>query len=184
MSRYKAPSTLNMETAKQFLQDFINANKNTKGFSQRNVAKKLNWPASYIPDVLAGRKAFTVKRIVELGQYLELPILDLEHLIFLCLAAKNPLTHRKSLNQEALLEEDIFSTQSVLIYESIRWLRGHATLPLLEKVLVDYKIHPQTILNDVHLLAEKGYLLLENDQLQVLKGPAYFSQEKIATLKK
>lgn len=80
------PSIAKFFTAKSYLEAFFDLNKEkSRGFSHRNFAAKIDWPISYLSDVFADRKKFTVIRAVQFAQFTGLNSLETERLIYLAL---------------------------------------------------------------------------------------------------
>lgn len=73
--------------ARSYLQALVEENGALDAkFSIRWFCQRLKWPASYINDVLAGRRALSLNRALELARFLKLDSLDTEHLVVLVLA--------------------------------------------------------------------------------------------------
>lgn len=84
------PNILKFFTAKAYLEAFYDLNKfKVPGFSHRNFAAKIDWPVSYLSDVFAGRKKFTVIRAVQFAQIASLNSLETERLIHMALCEES-----------------------------------------------------------------------------------------------
>ncbi|WP_413291092.1 hypothetical protein [Bdellovibrio sp. HCB337] len=87
---YKIPVIQNFFTAPAYLTSFFEMNKSeTSGFSHRVFAAAIDWPVSYLHDVISGRKKFTVLRAVQLAHFLKLNSIATERLIYFSLNEEN-----------------------------------------------------------------------------------------------
>jgi uncharacterized protein (TIGR02147 family) len=86
----QTPNILKFFTAKAYLEAFFDLNKSkVRGFSHRSFAAKIDWPVSYLSDVFADRKKFTVIRAVQFAQYVSLNSLETERLIYMALCEES-----------------------------------------------------------------------------------------------
>jgi hypothetical protein len=86
MKKILIPSPQLYSNAADFLSELIKCNKAEQSkFSYRIIANKLKWPLSYIPDVIAGRKAFTLLRALQFADYSKMSSSDKERLTWFAL---------------------------------------------------------------------------------------------------
>jgi uncharacterized protein (TIGR02147 family) len=120
-----------------FLNDFIKLNKaQNKNFSFRFFAKKLGWSASYLNDLIQGRRSISLQKALELSNFLGLKGIRAERLLLLTLSEtaevaktfSEILTVRDSRRiVHTMLEDDPKLLGSVLIFRVIEyliWTRG------------------------------------------------------------
>jgi hypothetical protein len=132
----KIPDLFEKKTAHDFFYEFLEANSTKRGFSQRSLSAKLGWPVSYLPDLMKKRKAFTIKRAIEFGNYFHLSPIDFEKLIYLAMvdsgqaksdellkikAAKEPLRYVDDKNFE------LMNVATLMVFTIVGWLKGTAT---------------------------------------------------------
>lgn len=68
-SKILIPSPLDYKDSRSFFAELVRLNKaNSTKFSYRMMAAYLSWPVSYLPDIISGRKKFSVNRAVEFVQ--------------------------------------------------------------------------------------------------------------------
>lgn len=70
-----------------YLEEFININKQDKKspISFQYLANKLNWPRTYLHDIINHRKNLTVGRALEFSQFAKMDLYDTEKLLYLSL---------------------------------------------------------------------------------------------------
>lgn len=172
-----------------YVSDLYSLNRKNGGVgSFRFYAKKLNWPISYLNEVIKGSKKLSIKRAIELGQFLDLDSVDLERLIYLSMKDTESQTIRDYINRKLQNEhkfeerfqvskntdftddwleavpEDIFKDISLLaIFDVISWKRGHITPFGIANILYSF---PD--LKNIEILSEK---------LSILKQYGYISYQ-------
>lgn len=160
---YKLPSLYEVKTAKDFFKEFIELNKSRKNFSQRGFSKKLNWPISYISDIISGRRNFTVQRAVEFSQFLNLDTLDFEKIIFLSVQNLFPQYQDEIEKVKNLKNNKIFSATSnqkilsakiFLVFECINWLKDQATFENILELNYRQKIEKVELKKILQILIE------------------------------
>jgi len=134
------PDLFEKKNAYDFFYEFLEVNSSKRGFSQRSLSAKLGWPVSYLPDLMKKRKAFTIKRAIEFGNYFHLSPIDLEKLIYLAIvdsgqAKSDQLQKIKEAKQPIrLLDDKNFELMNVAIlmtFTIICWLKGTATSEII-----------------------------------------------------
>ncbi len=121
-----------------FLNDFFKVNKDTnKNFSFRFLAGKLGWSASYLNDVLQGRRHLSLNKILELIDYLGLKGVRAERLLLLALFESNGLSQRgeeflavrnSKMTTDTMTDEEMEILSSMRVCEVIEyliWKEGH-----------------------------------------------------------
>lgn len=165
------PSLFEVTTASEFLKNLIALNKDRRGFSQRGLSTRLKWPSSYIPDVIKGRKKFTIIRAVQLGRYLSLDAIDLEKLILIAVADLGYISqaeaHRlqeiKSPKRTAPTKDsELLDAHVFLVLEIIRWFKGHATLDDLNQLVQVQGLKSQDVLRALRILHRKKIVTVKN----------------------
>lgn len=75
---------------KSYFQDFYKINKDTGGpASYRFLAKKLDWPISYLNDLIHGRRNLTISRALEFAKFANFDVVNSERLIYMSLKDSN-----------------------------------------------------------------------------------------------
>lgn len=86
----KIPNIFNFSDCKSYFHNFYVINKQLDStFTYRILAQKLNWPISYLNDVINDRKPLTIQRAMSFIKYFDLDSLDAERLIYLSLKDSN-----------------------------------------------------------------------------------------------
>lgn len=81
------PELENYDTYQDFFKDFYTLNKNeNKIWSYRNLAKKINWPASLLNEIINGKKELSLDRALEFAKSVKLNAIETERIIFLVLS--------------------------------------------------------------------------------------------------
>jgi hypothetical protein len=158
--RIEIPDLAECATARDFVQRLIDVNRARNGaLSIRWFGQRLDWPASYINDVLADRKQLTLQRALELAKAFDLDMIQTEQLVLLCLASSReaPIAHhfRTELDRrfskketEAVSSLGILGTVEALhVFALLGWtlkrlptrkiIEALYTLPDLDPVRVD-----------------------------------------------
>lgn len=68
-----------------YLKALYELNRTSRAGSFRYYAQKLNWPISYLNEVISGKKKLTLNRALQLGLFLKLDAVDIERLVYLTL---------------------------------------------------------------------------------------------------
>ena len=95
------PDPRECQKVADFIVEIGRLNGNSESFSYRRLSRKLRWPASLIPDVVAGRKNLSTLRVVELASFAELGPEQSSYLFLLALLGEMP-TQLKPLVNECL----------------------------------------------------------------------------------
>lgn len=83
----KLPNIKKYKSTKDYFEAIYELNKKEKKiFSYRYFAGQLDWPVSYLNDVVKGRKKTTLTRAIQFSQKFKLNTFQTEYLIFLSLA--------------------------------------------------------------------------------------------------
>lgn len=80
---YKVPHLQDCKNAQEFFRKLYEINQ--PKLSHRKFAGELNWPVSYLGDVIQGRKKLTVNRAIQLATALQLNAFQHEYLLMLAL---------------------------------------------------------------------------------------------------
>lgn len=176
--RYTLPKIFKVESVQDYLKEFLNLNSTRRGFSQRSFAKKIKWPISYISDVQRKRKNFSIKRALEFASFHNLSPLDYERLIYFSLLDSGLLKttefskvfkSKKPTLYSPTVTGSLLDMNVLIIFESIRWLKGTATLEALNQLLSERGIPYSEIIRTTLLLTEKGYIKKEISRYYVLQ---------------
>jgi hypothetical protein len=135
MSLLTIPSLFDQSDASSFFATFVAANAHRKSFSQRSFSLKIKWPISYIPDLIKGRKKFSIERAIQFGNFVKLDPIDFEKLIYLAIASSHDkeenLGRIKSIksgeHRENAFNAKINSAKVMLVFTGIGWLKEFAT---------------------------------------------------------
>jgi hypothetical protein len=180
----KTPDIQTYTSYQKFLKDLYQFNRKASGVgSYRFYAQKLKWPVSYLNEVIAGKKKFTLNRSLELGMFLKLDAIDIERLIFLTLKDSDndkikdyftskvekegktegyfDISQKKQTSAENMLlvSEEIYSDISLLaIADVIVMYKGQIKLTEISKLLYSF---PE--LQDPKVLLRKIEILEKNE---------------------
>jgi hypothetical protein len=84
------PKIADYSDCQKYMHDFYEINKESrKTFSYRFLAKKLNWPVSYLNDVIHGRRILTLQRALEFSTFGKLDLVETERLIYMTMKDAN-----------------------------------------------------------------------------------------------
>lgn len=80
------PQVLEYSNLNNYFKDLLRINKsaNTK-YSQRYLAKKLEWPVSLMNDIACHRKVLSINRCVEFIVFNQFEREQMEHFLYLCI---------------------------------------------------------------------------------------------------
>jgi hypothetical protein len=84
-SKKEIPNIFTYSDINQFFTAFVKFTLPQWGLSQRAFSRSIGWPASYVPDVISGRKKFTLERAVEFGNHIDVTSEEFEMLLFLAI---------------------------------------------------------------------------------------------------
>lgn len=153
-----------MTSSSEFFKKMTEENKSASGFSQRSLSTYLEWPVSYIPDVIKERKPFTVARCLEFVRKFKVNPIDAERLIFLAVASQSKIDF-ESLNSLRVeknpnlrlndVDIDLFSFEVLYVLEIVRWFHGKATKKNISAIIPEKKINSLQIENTLNLLVKK-----------------------------
>ncbi len=184
MKKWKLPPTFATKSAAEYFKEICELNKNTKNFSQRELAKFLEWPMSYIPDVMKLRKPLTVARALEFIRLFKIYPVDAEHLIFLAVASQSKteipalqeLRRIKSpiMRNDSFPELTIFNFESMLTCQAISVLSPQATLAQIELLLMSRQMTSEAVRASLALLLDKR-LIEKNGKLYSCKFEKAYS---------
>lgn len=168
-----------------YLKALYELNRTSRVGSFRYYAQKLNWPISYMNEVISGKKKLTLNRALQLGLFLKLDAVDIERLIYLTLKdseednIRTYFSNKVSMegktegyfnisekNQPAeddmmLVGEEIFSDISLLaIADVIALRRGQVTPQEIIKLLYSFpELQDEEVLESkFRLLESKGII--------------------------
>lgn len=83
----KLPPLKNYYSAKDYLAALYEINKSSKkAFSHRAFAKRVKWPASFLSDVIKGRRHLTIARALQFASAFKMTAAETEYLIQMCLS--------------------------------------------------------------------------------------------------
>jgi len=178
------------------LNDLYKMNRKKSGVgSYRFYAQKLKWPVSYLNEVIAGKKKFTLNRALELSMFLKLDGVDIERLIFLTLKDNDHRSIRdyftskihkegqtdgyfdiseKNLAPEEsmlLIPEEIYSDLSLLaLADVIVMHEGKITLTEIPKLLFSFPElkDPKVLVSKIEVLEKHEILKRKLKQRKVV----------------
>ena len=106
----KLPNIKKFYSSTEYFADLYALNKSSKKtFSHRAFARKVKWPASYLSDIIKGRRKLTIARGLQFAGSIKLSPAETEYLIFLCLSDyddPNVSEHFKSVLKSRNLPKD------------------------------------------------------------------------------
>lgn len=153
-------------------------NARVRGFSQRSISTKLGWPVSYLPDLMKKRKTFTIKRAIEFGNYFDLNPIDFEKLIYLSITdsglIKNEdmqkiVSTKSQVRYKPTEDFELLSASTFLIFESVRWLQGKATLQVLIDLALKKDISADLVLESVRQLTARKLIEKKGNEYRVMQ---------------
>jgi hypothetical protein len=190
------PHLKNFRRAKEFFREFYRLNQ--PNLSQRNIASKLDWPASFLGDVMQGRKHLTVNRAVEFARFFNLNGVECEYLIMLALKEVNnpavreyaenylntegfpfptdphisPELSKTDENTPHFIPEDTYcDTDYMILHSFIAWSNGTFELHELPNLLPAYPAFRDGnyVLNILARMRDDGIIAGEPPALRLLK---------------
>lgn len=181
-------------SASDFFSVFVKTNKECNShFSYRFVASKLKWPIGYIPDVIAGRKAFTLLRALQFADYYKMRSVDRERLTWFALVESDNEEVKsfffKKLHLEpqdvlrtpiVLKSPDLYNTTSALcaflIFKKHRMTSSQIIEQLHLPYLTETKVSES--LNEI----EKNRYLVWNSDGDLIENNAHFTFDNFCEL--
>lgn len=168
MKNWKLPKIAGINSAHEFFIQICELNINSKSFSQRELAKYLKWPVSYIPDLIKKRKSFTVKRALEFISAFRIHPIDAEILIWLAMTHQqnNDSNKLKEIRQikSSKMRTSIYTSltfykfEAFLICHAISRLGPNASKEKIIKLAETKKISPESVEKGLTLLIKKGII--------------------------
>lgn len=184
----KIPNVKRFNNAADLFAKIYEINKQDKSsFSHRVFARKMKWPASYLSDVIKGRKKLTLSRGIQFATIFKLTVIQTEHLISLCLAEnedagvsqyfktqlKNKdLTKEKNTSITKEYINSVSDVRSLYLRELIIWGQGRKSISELLKA---QKAFPELL--DANELKKSLDSLLEKKLIEEVK-PLFFKAVK------
>lgn len=187
MSTLQLPKLAEHHTSALYFQELFELNKKLDPkFSHRSFAQILEWPVSYVADLIKGRKQLTVNRALEFAQFSNLNILDFEKFIYLALAehpteqvrdcfkeklAKRFRKNPDIYNQTTVPQKELFEEIEIAaIFEVLKWARKRLPSDEIKKLLFTFpRLTTERIDEIVHLLAQKNIIEIQNGEMKILK---------------
>lgn len=169
-------------SARDYFQLFVLQNKHQVFFSQRWVAKELNWPVSYLPDLLKGRKKFTITRALQFARRFRLDSFDMEKLIFLAIQDLHPdlvsilsISHKNKskIRKSKTCDLDLLDAKTLLVMEYIRWSKGQITKAKLLELVSRQEVTAEEVLAALKLLSNKGLVSCKNGKFSSPGNPIF-----------
>lgn len=184
-SKWKFPPTHKIETVKDLFIQLAAVNENSKSFSHRALAGRLKWPVSYIPDLIRGRKKFTIRRCMQLLHYFSADPLDSERIIFLSLSDYFPdskpfqrqLKNRSLMEVPQTIDFSMLELEIMLVMNAFYWFQGSATFPEIERLLKRCRIPPQKLRETLTFLKERKILRQKGSLYVCMQTPSMMSQD-------
>lgn len=171
----KIPNVKRFNSAISFFEKMYELNKAERStFSYRVFASKIKWPASYLVDVIKGRKKLTLSRAIQFATVFKLNASQTEHLISICLAENDD----KGVSQhfkERLKIKDLTAEKSASISRYIRtgpdlrssylreliiWGQGQKSISELLKAQVAFPdlLKPSELKKSLNVLLERNLI--------------------------
>lgn len=194
MAKFFIPKLTDYQSSSLFFKDLFLLNKRNKAkFSQRYLAKALDWPASYAADMVKGRKRLTVPRALEFAKLAKLNVLDTEKIVYLALAdsASEPvrdhfaevLKRRNSKDSAAYIktteiEQKLFSDIEIgAVFEVLKWARRPLEAHDIKKLLFTFtELTVEKINASIKILIEHGMISIHEAELKILKKELVMDQ--------
>lgn len=188
----KYPLIFDHKNCRTYFKEFYELNKNSENSaSYRSLAYEINWPPSYLNDVVFGRKNLTVPRALEFASFAKFNLLETERLIYISFIdsstsdVQNYFLNKleKELNSDSytlepennfanatddypLTNEELHGdiTASALL-KLLGWCNGRIEKNLISKILF---LFPE--LTDPLVLEEKLTKLVRNNNIKILSS--------------
>lgn len=183
MKKWKLPSILQVESAGQFFAEMTELNKSSKTFSQRELAKFLGWPISYIPDIIKNRKPFTISRSLEFVRAFKVHPIDAEHFILMAVASqtRTPSEELKNLRQikSPKMRENVFPEITVLDFEALLTCQAVSLLgPVASREKILHLLNEKDVPTEkadacLELLLQKEWITKHQNGYQCVIEKAY-----------
>lgn len=85
------PDIANHSSVTVYFHDFYNSNRGLASFSYRKFAEMLNWPHSYLNDLMQGRRPLTIQRAIEFSRFAKFSVVETERMILMAFKnSENP----------------------------------------------------------------------------------------------
>ncbi|MFZ3228989.1 MAG: hypothetical protein WA160_02200 [Pseudobdellovibrio sp.] len=184
----KIPNVKRFNSTVSFFSKVYSLNKENKSsFSYRVFAKKVNWPNSYLLDIIKGRKKLTLSRCLQFSNVFKFSASHTEYLISLCLAESDDsgvgeyfksVLKNKDLNKEknsSLIDflKTVEDLRSIYLRELIIWGQGKKSIDTLLKGQIAYP----DLLNPLELGKSLRYLMKENLITEI--KPSFYKAVKL-----
>lgn len=188
----KYPLIFDHKNCRTYFREFYELNKNSENpASYRSLAYEINWPPSYLNDVIFGRKNLTVPRALEFASIAKLNLLETERLIYISFIDSstsdvqsyflNKLEKELNSDSYTLEPENNFASTTDDYPETNVELHGDITASALLKLLgwsngkIEKALIPKMLflfpeLNDPLALEEKLAKLVRNKNIKILSS--------------
>lgn len=160
------PALVEYTSYRSYFQDFLKVNETNKSFSQRMVAKRLNWPISYISDLLANRKRLSVLRALQFAKLAKFDSFDTERFITLLFLTDNDEVVRNYFDNQLKAKQNhapqknseisnklFLSLELVAVYDVLRWAKHSLSAKDIKRLLITFpdltEQRIQDIMNDL-----------------------------------
>jgi uncharacterized protein (TIGR02147 family) len=161
MTSFTIPNLFEQENAGSFFANFVSVNSHRKNFSQRGFSTKIGWPVSFLPDLIKGRKKFSIERAIQFGNFVKLDPVHFEKLIYLAIADSyeagenlQRISGLKTFVQYDNVSENLATAKASLIFMSVQWLQSFATEKNIIALAGERKISPEETRLILNLLVE------------------------------
>ncbi|MCM2282018.1 MAG: hypothetical protein NDI61_09250 [Bdellovibrionaceae bacterium] len=187
----KIPDIKKATSVAVFFTEFYQLNRNADEFSYRRFADLVNWPHSYLNDLMSGRKPLTVMRALEFAKFAQFNSVETERLIVMSFgSSENPhvrshfqswLNSAMSLNSknspavnveeldpvdEVAVDPEFYKDFSLIaLYTLIQWGHGQLRLDELGQMLIGFpEFRNEAVLRDKLSLLDKAGLIKKSGE--------------------
>ncbi len=114
LKNIKTPPPHKFQNTKDFFKEFYAFNKTrNKFFSFRSFAEAIDWPTSYLSDLVSGRKKLTVAKAQEFSEFFKLNPVEKEHLLLFALPPSEDSQRKKKMDPNPLLHKHVSPIENV-----------------------------------------------------------------------
>lgn len=201
-SRMEFPNIHKIESVTDYFQAFYDLNKGDPKFTYRGFAEVIDWPHSYLNDLLRGRKPLTLKRALEFSVMAKMTAPETERLITMSQVEACPekyksfLTHQLSglanfnlkldpvaLSEElgpdeAVIDADTFADPVyVALLTALHWCHGALPPRELARFLFSFPElqHPEVLEQKLSFLEGKKLIARQGEHISVNSQFVYFA---------
>lgn len=183
------PNVLQFNSAVSFFTEFYRQNSEEFNESYQSLAGKVEWPASYLNELIHHKKRFTLQRALEFSEFAQHSLIEKRYTVYLALADnasekvanhfQNTLVSKVSSSpwpddQEQLEIFDLWYPNCVFL--SLAHSNGEKDLDLVRRLVPEPDLDDSAITEEsFELLLEKGFIRQAGEDRYELTGKSMFA---------